>query len=254
MRAHRAALAALAVLCGAPAAQAADMTFRWMTYGSPETCGAACPRVIEAQGTITRSTPQAFDAFVARSGGVPGARRVILIHSPGGVLRSGMELGLRFRRYGMSVFVGRFADLETLARAGLVDPGAAARLARTGRGADRPVSGACFSACVYAFLGGRERIVPAASRVGVHRPFRPADPAGDGMFRDPAQARPFDRRDIEDVQRFYVRTMGADPALIALERGVSSDSIRVLTDAELRRLRIITGRGLAAPRRAGRRA
>src|SRR5262249_37273276 len=138
-------------------------------------CGATCPRVIEAQGTIVRDTPSAFANFIRQSGDVPGARRVVLIHSPGGVLRSGMELGMMFRRLGGSVFVGRFADLRTLVGAGALPAGTVANMVRTGRTGDRPVSGACVSACVYAFLGGTERIVPSTSRLGVHRPFRAPD-------------------------------------------------------------------------------
>jgi hypothetical protein len=221
-------------------AEAADMRFRWVNYGSRAECGASCPRVIEAQGTIGRDTPAVFADFIRRSGDVPGARRVVLIHSPGGVLRSGMELGMMFRRLGVAVFVGRFADLATLVEAGALDPNMAARLVRSGRVGDRPVSGACVSACVYAFLGGTERIVPTSSRLGVHRPFRAPDRVDVSPALDPNALVPWDRRAIEDVQRIYIETMGADPALIQFERGTPSERIRFLSAQEMRRMRITT--------------
>ena len=240
MRLRSIVLAGLMLGATLSVAQAADMRFRWVTYGSRAECGNTCPQVIEAQGTINRDTPAAFADFIRRSGGVPGARRVVLIHSPGGVLRSGMELGMMFRRLGIVVFVGRFADLRTLVEAGAVEPAMAVRLARSGRVGDRPVSGACVSACVYAFLGGTERIVPSSSRLGVHRPFRAPERADAGPALDPTALVPWDRGAIEDVQRLYIATMGADPALVQFERGTPSERIRFLSAQEMRRLRITT--------------
>ncbi|MFM9152903.1 MAG: hypothetical protein ACKOPC_04745, partial [Methylocystis sp.] len=33
------------------------------------------------------------------------------------------------------------------------------------------ISGRCYSACVYALMGGSRRVIPPESRVGVHRMF-----------------------------------------------------------------------------------
>jgi hypothetical protein len=211
---------ALGLLANVPT-HASEMTFRWVEFAAGD-CRRGCPRVIEAQGAITTETPRAFREFIAQSGDVPGARRAILIHSPGGVLRAGMELGMMFRRLDAAVFVGRFG-------------GPSGR----GRG-DVPVAGACVSACVYAFLGGTARVVPTHSRLGVHRPYRAEARADASPGADPMAMVAWDRRAVEATQRRYIRAMGADPALVGVEQQVPSTSIRFLAQNDLRRLRIVT--------------
>lgn len=221
-------------------ASAADMRFRWVSIGDPRVCGANCPKVMEAQGTITTETPREFQRFVEREGDTPGARRAVLLHSPGGVLKAGMELGLMFRKLGMIVFVGRFMDAQTLAEAGVLTQLDSTRSHAFSRSRDRAVTGTCVSACVYAFLGGAERIVPGPSRLGVHRPYRDEDRYTGSPSQDPSALVAWDLSAIERVQADYVKAMGADPALINIERGVPSRTIKFLSAQELRRLRITT--------------
>jgi hypothetical protein len=226
-----------ASLLSATPAMSAEMRFRWVAFGDAGGCRGECPRVIEAQGTITPDTPAAFAEFVRSSGNIPSARRVVLIHSPGGVLRAGMQLGMMFRQLEMAVFVGRFADARTLAEAGVISAAEARRA--SGRG-DRPVAGTCVSACVYAFLGGAERVVPERSRIGVHRPFRAEDRYDRSPTHDLQAVTAWDRATVEEMQRNYIESMGADPGLVRVEQGVSSNSVRFLSAQDLRRLRIVT--------------
>lgn len=227
----------LASLISATPAASADMRFRWVVFGNESDCRQDCPRVIEAQGTITPQTPAAFVEFLRSRGNVPGARRVVLLHSPGGVLRAGMELGILFRQLEMAVFVGRFVDARTLAEAGVISAAEARRAA--GRG-DRPVAGTCVSACVYAFLGGSERVVPERSRIGVHRPFRAEERYDRSPTQDRQAVTAWDRATVEEMQRTYIQSMGVDPGLVRVEQGVSSNSVRFLSPQDLRRLRIVT--------------
>lgn len=221
---------------------AQDMRFRWVPLGSSQACGTACPMVIEAQGTITTATPRAFAEFMANSREMTNARPVIVIHSPGGVLAAGIRLGLMFRRMNASVFVGRFANLNMLVEAGAVDGQTAAAMMRQGRAGDRAVNGACVSACVYAFLGGQHRFVPARSRLGVHKPFRAEDRYEGSPSVNPAALQTWDRRDVMGMQRAFIEAMGADPELVRVELGTPSNRIRYLTPAEMRRLRLVTAR------------
>lgn len=234
------ALICIGWLALAAPALAQDMRFRWVPIGSPATCGTTCPKVIEARGTITAATPRAFQDFVAGAAAVPGARPVVVLHSPGGLLAGGIRLGLMFRQLGMSVFVGRFAGLDMLVDAGVLDGVTAAHMARLGRGGDRAVTGTCVSACVYAFLGGRQRFVPERSRIGVHKPFRAEDRYESSPTRDLSAVQIWDRQEVIGMQRAFIEAMGADPDLIRVELGTPSNRIRYLTAAEMRRLRLVT--------------
>lgn len=63
-----------------------------------------------------------------------------------------MEFGRALRRLGMAVIIARPAARPASRNAELV-------------------SGRCYSACVYALMGGKRRVIPAQSRVGIHRMF-----------------------------------------------------------------------------------
>ncbi|WP_424361256.1 hypothetical protein [Methylocystis parvus] len=63
-----------------------------------------------------------------------------------------MELGQAMRRLGMAVVVARPAAEQGSQNMALV-------------------SGRCYSACVYALMGGKKRVIPPQSRVGIHRMF-----------------------------------------------------------------------------------
>lgn len=224
----------------ASAPAVAEMTFRWVPLGDALTCGDECPRAIEAIGTIGPQTAQTFTRFVTESEREPRRLRVIFLHSPGGVLAEGFRLGTLFRALDMVTVVGRFVDPSTLAAAGAISTEDLARVRRSeGRG-ERAVTGTCLSACVYALIGGARRVVPPASRVGVHRPHR-APPPSEPSVTDRGALIAWDRAEIARLQRAYLDTMGVATSLVDFEHAVSPRSIRVLTQAELRRFRIVTG-------------
>jgi hypothetical protein len=238
------ALVAVLPLVSAPAV--AEMSFRWVPLGDARACGDECPRAIEAIGTIGPQTAQNFTRFVSNSEGEPRRLRVVLLHSPGGVLAEGFRLGTLFRALDMVTVVGRFVDPSALAAAGAISAEDLARVRRNGGRGERAVTGTCLSACVYALIGGARRVVPPASRVGVHRPHR-APPPSEPSITDRSALVAWDRADIARLQRAYLDTMGVATSLVDFEHAVSSRSIRVLTQAELRRFRIVTS-GPTPPR------
>jgi hypothetical protein len=152
--------AAVALIAHALPAKAAEpMSFRLLPLEDASRCGSQCAQAIVADGEITNATPQEFLSFVAQNlqGNV---RAVVFLNSPGGRVVASMELGQLFRKLGVAAIV---------ARAGQTYGGTAL------------ASGHCFSACVYALMGGRKRIIPPQSKVGVHRMFQyqaTLDPAG----------------------------------------------------------------------------
>lgn len=232
-------LALLAVpLAGAGAA---DMEFRWVALGSEGQCGRkACPKILEASGTISNTTPSDFRSFVEREGNEPGAKRAVLLHSPGGDLAASMRLGIEFRRLGMIVYVGRFVDSDTLRARGLLRNDAAGRRDVALWGDAHPVNGICYSACVYTFMGGVKRMVPSTSKLGVHRPTLVEDNFFGIPIFDKKKSGGWDIKKIGDLERTYLRFMGGSPNLVSLAHSVEPSSIHVLSTKELRQFRVTT--------------
>jgi hypothetical protein len=204
-----AALAALAILIP-PRARAAEMSFRLVPVGDPGRCGNGCPLVIAAEGEITNETPDRFVQFVRESARQRNVRSVIFIDSPGGKVVSSMELGQAFRRLGVAAVVAR--PFESSA-------------------GSQFAAGHCYSACVYALMGGRTRVIPPQSKVGIHRMFTydsASDPAGgtqNNMRHDDGGMR--------EVLARYSTTMGVSRGLIDFAERTSSQSIHVLSPHEI---------------------
>ncbi|MDP2355438.1 MAG: hypothetical protein Q8M31_05175 [Beijerinckiaceae bacterium] len=206
----RAGLASIAVLAGCLAAHAAPMTFRTMPVGA--NCGSRCPLMIVAEGDITLSTPDRFVEFVQRQSRDPRMRGVVLINSPGGRVGASMQLGKFFRQAGVAVIVGR-------------------------AGSRGIAPGNCFSACVYALIGAKKRVIPRVSKIGVHRmvAFDYGRRGDDDMNRYEAVfATP------ELVQRLsdYVGSMGVSREVISMAERISHDKLRILTPQEIRRWKL----------------
>ena len=141
----RAAAAVLAVMLALPAAGPAaggEMTFDHQCLGNHvDSC------FFTASGEITADTPQKFRNYWEEEG-YDGY--TLYLHSGGGSLEGGIELGQIFRDLGLSTLIG--------------DPDRA--------GPDGwPGPGRCASACAYAFLGGSRRAIPEGSLLGFHQFF-----------------------------------------------------------------------------------
>jgi hypothetical protein len=209
-RMQRAVFAFLAALAGCFAAQAAPMTFRMAPVG--EGCGSRCPLMIVAEGEITPRTPDDFAAFVRQASRNPKARSVILLHSQGGRVGASMQLGKLFRDAGAAVIVGR-------------------------AGGNGIVPGHCYSACVYALMGAKKRVIPPVSRVGVHRmvAFDAASRVPDDMNGYQAI---FATPDLVKRLSDYAGSMGVSREVITTAERVSHDRLRILTPQEIRRWKL----------------
>ena len=132
---------------------------------------------------------------------------VVYFNSPGGHLVEAMLLGrlLRERRYDSSVGA-RAADTYL------------------------PASGACFSACPFAYAGGVRRSLEPGSVFGVHRARNRVALADESSFQDVVSAQ------AED----YLAEMGVSRDLASLMSAAPHDSIRYVTLAEAERLRLVT--------------
>lgn len=223
-------IVALCAVVLAPAARAADMQFSTVPYGADQGCGEACPRLMQATGQITKSTPQEFLQFAREQIQKPGLINVLLIHSPGGSVNASMTFGRVLRKLGTVVVVARAMDPQV----------AAAQPGRRGGGFAqnaRFISGTCASACVYALAGGAKRVVPPESRVAVHRM------AGNVGQIDPAT------REFHSLQIYagdseinalsgYIQQMGVNPALVGIAESVPHEEARILTGREIQKLNL----------------
>lgn len=201
------------------AARADEMSFRAVTLGGQ--CGGRCPTVIVAQGEIVEDTPNAFVSFVQQNARGGDLHSVVLLDSPGGKVGASMEFGQVLRRLGAAVIVARpAADTETTGDL---------------------LAGRCYSACVYALMGGRKRVIPRLSSVGVHRMFNyvlARDPAGG----EPLRRRHYDHGNMRARLLRYSNRMGISNDLINYAERTSSDRLHVLSRAEIARWRLGSGK------------
>ena len=217
------ALAALGIAPYAVAtARAGDMTFKTVPLADPQTCQRRCVEVIVADGEIVDSTPEDLMQFLARNLRDDRLRTVVFLNSPGGKVVASMRLGQVLRK------VGAMAVVATV-----IPP-------VPGSGQNAAFASArCYSACVYAFMGAKKRVAPAQSSVGIHRMFNivsARDPSG---FVDGTQ-KVYDAGLLGSKLEAYAASMGVSPDLVATAERISSDTIHILTPAELRRWRLAT--------------
>lgn len=194
-------LITLAVALLSPPGAATAMSF-WRA-GAPALFCASCGATIVAQGQIDDGAAQRFLAFMREMN--VGGRPVVLLNSGGGKIVAGMELGRVFRRLRATVIVAEEGDPP-------------------------PRPSICFSACVYAFIGGARRIAPPGSQLGVHRMFAPR---GDVTH--------YATPEMTQMLRSYMREMGVDPKLALAAENVASERIRILTRGELVAWRLAGG-------------
>src|SRR6266700_3421014 len=94
---------------------------------------------IVARGQIDVGAADRFQQFLDINRVDSGS--TVYLHSPGGILTEGVKIGRIIRKRGL--------------RTSISDGGTS--------------SGACYSACAIAFVGGITRTIPPGSRYGVHR-------------------------------------------------------------------------------------
>lgn len=208
-----------AVLWVLPAGAQA-MTFSLARLQGNGACGAQCPLVIFANGQITADSPEQFALFLKNTPGISKVRSAVMLNSPGGQVVGALKLGLIWKEL----------NITTLVAEPVTDADGNATAIRPAR---------CYSACAYALMGARTRVVPEGSQVGIHRMH------SFSYQRDPAENR-FERNTIfapsdqVEVLRRYSRLVGGDPRVVDLAEAVAPTSIRVLTQAEMKALHVTT--------------
>jgi hypothetical protein len=191
------------------------MSFRIVQIDTKEHCGEVCPLGIQAEGSIGKETGTEFLEFVSALPRNNNLKPIVFMNSPGGVLEGSMKLGFIFRQLKMTVAVA----LAEKSGAGLFAPAQ------------------CHSACVYALMGGKKRVVPPTSKIGVHAIFT-------NKFEfDPLHAEPPFRKvaapsNVNDIARRYAKYMGISVQLVSLAESVSPNTISILTPAQVSKFRL----------------
>lgn len=190
------------------------MSFRIVSIGDPATCGQKCLKVVQATGQIELNTAEDFAKFLLSQRDSDELKGVVFIQSPGGVVEGAYKLGFLFRELGLTVVVAQASDLKRDGQAG------------------RMVSAQCYSACVFAMMGGKKRIVPPQSKVGVHAIF------SNRYELDPLHVEsPFRKvragESVNEIARKYAKVMGVSPDLINLSETVEPSSFLVLSQKQI---------------------
>ena len=195
------------------------MSFKVVTLGDPANCGNKCVQVVQAEGQIYLDTAEEFAKFLVTQPDANALKGVVFIQSPGGVVEGAYKLGYLFRELGLTVIVAQSSDLR---RDGAIG---------------RMVSAQCYSACVFAMMGGKKRIIPPQSKVGVHAIFSNRlefDP----LRSDPPFKKVKAGQGVNDVARSYAKYMGVSPDLINLSETVEPNSFLVLSPAQIAKYRL----------------
>lgn len=195
------------------------MNFRLVPLALGKSCGHQCPKVIAAEGEIEGDTAARFVGFLSSHRHDSALRSVVLLNSPGGSVEGSIKLGLVMRRLHMATIVARAVPVGA-------------------QGSNQLVSGRCYSACVYAFMGGSKRVLPRGSIAGIHRAYIPAvgpDPVGHAIPRAHRGPRASVNPDVAALAiARYSRRMGISLDLLRTAERVSPASIHIVTPREAR--------------------
>ncbi len=212
---------------------AAPLTF-YVARGTPDICGPGCSEWIVAEGRFGEGSADKFRAMLARLG---KQKLPVFFNSLGGLGNEAIAIGRLMRAKGLESALGRTIPADCGGKEAektkeCID------LKKSGKKleADLLVSeGLCASACVYAVLGGKTRVLAPGAHLGIH-----AGKVASLNTKQLKQVQKFSPRQLkEDSQRrkdklrAYVREMGIDTALVDVSEAVPNEDLRYLTRAEI---------------------
>lgn len=205
----------------------------YIVRGEDNACGLDCNEWIAAEGSFDDGAAARFSSFVARL----GRRNLpVFFHSPGGWMSQAQAIGRLMRERGMTAGVARTFPEACVG----TDVRTCASLKKSGkelRAEWSAVGAQCNSACVYALIGARERLVPLASRLAVHASRTTCFKDGTIVDRNLHWCQGIGAANKAELLR-YVRQMGIDTALIESAYGVPHEVLRTLSRQEIVRFGI----------------
>jgi hypothetical protein len=188
------------------------MTFRLASHG-----GTSGEEWIAADGTITAETGKAFRQFVASEKIQRGARYEVYLNSPGGNLLGGIILGEAIREFGLGTRVARSVKMNS-------QPG--------GYPLEIDAPGRCYSACSFAFLGGKWRIAPDRT-IGVHQYYK-AEALTDSRGKEFTAHDLSEQQIVAGVLADYVVRMGVDARFLTRASMTTPTEMYLVTSSEMK--------------------
>jgi hypothetical protein len=178
-------------------------------------CTSDCPKIIVASGEMyfddINTLVATLQAGIQRDRMI---RPVVLLSSVGGNVAAGYGIGEVFRQINATVIVARAVPSGSGYTFG---------------------PGSCASACVFALMGGKTRVVPEGSKVGVHWMSGPVPQMSSGSVFGPSSDFKDDSDAKEQRMRQYMRRMGIRAELASFIRKVPNSDMHVLTPQEVQR-------------------
>lgn len=213
-----------------------DMTSTPMVFylarGETDACGPGCSEWIAAEGQFDKQAPSRLQAFLAHT---RADKLPIFFQSGGGSGDASYAVGRLLHERGMTAGVGRTLPEECKQ----IDDKTCDVLKQSGRplNAELGALGFCASACVFALVGAKTRLVPPGARVGVHSgKFVRISRLAAGTIR-PGKPETEDEKKraqgTNDEARKYVIEMGIDARLMEIALKVPSDAIYYLNRDEI---------------------
>ena len=175
---------------------------------------------IVADGEITTETPKDFRRFLTMDGDQPGDRLEVYFNSPGGNLIGSIQLGEIIREFGLGTRVARTVPCHGC---GPAFP--------NGKPQETDGPGHCYSACAFAFLGGKWRIADGGS-VGVHQSYVKEALTEPNAPKFTAQDFSVQQL-IEGLVLEYVVKMGVDPRFLTYAASTAPTDLYVFTADEM---------------------
>lgn len=160
-----------------------------------------------AHGEIDAAAGERFQGFLVQNSIPYGSE--LYLHSAGGNLLGGMELGRVIRDHGFVAHIGRKGNFDGKFQ--------------------RSEPGICMSACALAFLGGEYRYACSQSQYGIHR----------FSLSGNVSANVDSAQQLSASVVSYLGSMEIDIELFAIASEVASDDILILPKETLERLNVI---------------
>lgn len=175
---------------------------------------------ISAFGRIEEGDDDKFRNFLNRA--APPPRTLVYINSGGGHVESAMAIGRLIREAWFSTSIGTYV-LDPQQIDDFIIP-------------RKFKSGKCISAATLMFLGGRLRYFPEGSEFGVHQ-FSFKNPTPESIDRS---------QRLSAAIATYIAEMGISTAFLELSAGTRGDRVQLVSEEQLKNLRVITG-GMTEP-------
>jgi hypothetical protein len=227
----------------ADAAQGPDLSDRirqrgmifFVAKGEPNACGPGCSEWIAAEGAFDAGAQQRLRDLLSL---LNGRELPIFFDSIGGFVGEAVAVGRILREHRMTAGIG--ATLPSDCRGAVAtEPSCrtviGSRQELTAR--LRLVGGQCYSACLYAFIGGSTRQVHAGARIAIHA----AIPAPN------VTVTPQQMEDVRISRKWYALEMGVDAGVVDAADKIPSDRVRILRPEEIARFGIETRRLFETP-------